>query len=614
MDRPRFTRALRLVALAPIALVSMAPAVSAQAEPVPIVLTIHWGSADYPANMMIDASIRQTFIRSDKPIEYFAEYLESNAVVSVDASLALREYIRRKYKGRRIDLVIATASPALRFVLDYRGELFPDAPIVFSALTIPDAVRRAGNITGVVYGIPHAETLKLALVLHPSTQRVFVVARSKDKAGKNAVRTALSEHSGGIQLTYIDESTVSGLLAAVKALPPRSVLLYIWHWQSDPGSIVYEDEIARLVSEASPVPVYGTSDFYVGSGIVGGVLRSTRDTGRRLAEMALRILNGMRAEDIPIESARLVPTVDWRQLRRWGIDPGRLPAGSDVRFRIPTAWESYRSYVLATIAVVAAQLLLITGLLTQRTKRRRAERTLRTREARLRTSYERIRQLTGRLLKAQETAQAAIARELHDDLCQQLVVVSMTVSSLKGSCNQSPNAEMQHVLSELEHRARGMIDGVRRLSHDLHPASLRLVGLVAALEAHCVEIEQRHDVQVSFATAGDLTGIDPDVGLSLFRIAQEALRNGVVHGDARRLAVSVTSARYGGDVDLIVSDDGRGFDLEAVRHHGSGLGLVSMEERARAIGGDVRIVTQRGQGTTVRVRVPATAAVTEGPS
>jgi signal transduction histidine kinase len=605
---------LQLVALAPIALGSMPPSVSAQAEPVPIVLTIHWGSADYPANMVIDASIRQTFIRSDKPIEYFAEYLESDAVVSIDASLALREYIRRKYKGRRIDLVIATASPALRFVLDYRGELFPDAPIVFSALTIPHAVRRAGNITGVVYGIPHAETLKLALVLHPSTQRVFVVARSKDKVGKNAVRTALSEHSGGIQLTYIDESTVSGLLAAVKALPPRSVLLYIWHWQSDPGSIVYEDEIARLVSEASPVPVYGTSDFYVGSGIVGGVLRSTRDTGRRLAEMALPILNGMRAEDIPIENARLVPTVDWRQLRRWGIDPGRLPAGSDVRFRIPTAWESYRSYVLATIAVVAAQLLLITGLLTQRAKRRRAERTLRTREARLRTSYERIRQLTGRLLKAQETAQAAIARELHDDLCQQLVVVSMTVSSLKGSCSQSPNAEMQHALSELEHRARGMIDGVRRLSHDLHPASLRLVGLVAALEAHCVEVEQRHDVQVSFATAGDLTGIDPDVGLSLFRIAQEALRNGVVHGDARRLAVSVASARYGGDIDLIVSDDGRGFDLEAVRHHGSGLGLVSMEERARAIGGDVRIVTQRGQGTTVRVRVPATAAVTVGPS
>ena len=108
-----------------------------------------------------------------------------------------------------------------------------------------------------------------------------MVARSKDKVGKNAVRTALSEHSGGIELTYIDESTVSGLLAAVKALPPRSVLLYIWHWQSDPGSIVYEDEIARLVSEASPVPVYGTNDFYVGSGIVGGVLRSTRDTGRR---------------------------------------------------------------------------------------------------------------------------------------------------------------------------------------------------------------------------------------------------------------------------------------------------------------------------------------------
>jgi signal transduction histidine kinase len=588
----------------------MPSAVSAESRPAPTVLTIHWGSADYPANLVTDAGIRQTFIRSDRPIEYFAEYLESDAVTNIDASLALRDYIRRKYKNRRIDVVIATAGQALRFVLDYRRDLFPDARIVFSALTAPDdAVRRAGGITGVVYGMPHAETLKIALMLHPSTQRVFVVARSKDKVRTNAVRSALNQYSRRVELTYLDENTVPGLLAAVKALPARSVILYIWHWQSDPGSIVYEDEIARLVTNVSPVPVYGTSDFYVGSGIVGGVLRSTRDTGRRLAEMVIQILDGTRAEDIPIENARLVPTFDWRQIQRWAVDPSRLPAGSVIRFRVPTAWESYRSYVVATVAVIGAQLLLIAGLLTQRRKRRRAEQTIRTRETTLRLSYERIRQLTGRLLKAQETARAAIARELHDDVCQQLVGVSMSVSTLKVSCGHMPNAETQHALSELEDRALGMIDGVRRLSHDLHPASLRLVGLVAALQTHCVEVEQRHDVQVSFAATGDLTDIDPDVALSLFRIAQEALRNGVVHGDARRLAVSLARARSGEHVDLTVSDDGRGFDLEAVRHDNTGLGLVSIEERAHLLGGDVQILTQRGRGTKVRVRVPATAAV-----
>jgi signal transduction histidine kinase len=86
----------------------------------------------------------------------------------------------------------------------------------------------------------------------------------------------------------------------------------------------------------------------------------------------------------------------------------------------------------------------------------------------------------------------------------------------------------------------------------------------------------------------------------LFRIAQESLRNAVVHGDAKRLQVSL--ARSGEHIELTVTDDGCGFDVEAVRRTSSGLGLVSMEERARGIGADVQIVSGVRQGTTIRVR------------
>jgi signal transduction histidine kinase len=121
--------------------------------------------------------------------------------------------------------------------------------------------------------------------------------------------------------------------------------------------------------------------------------------------------------------------------------------------------------------------------------------------------------------------------------------------------------------------------------------------------SHCTEIEKQHDAQVRFATEGDLRQIPPDVALCLFRIGQEALRNGIVHGHARQLAVSV--ARSGGHIELTVTDDGRGFDLDAVSRSGGGLGLVSMEERAHALGGNVDIVSRVGAGTTIRVRVPA---------
>ena len=89
---------------------------------------------------------------------------------------------------------------------------------------------------------------------------------------------------------------------------------------------MYPDEVARLVAEAATVPVYGTSDFYIGTGVVGGVVRRTRETGTRIGDMALRILTGTRPQDIPIEAAQVVPVVDWRQVQRWGIAPSRLPA------------------------------------------------------------------------------------------------------------------------------------------------------------------------------------------------------------------------------------------------------------------------------------------------
>ena len=174
-----------------------------------------------------------------------------------------------------------------------------------------------------------------------------------------------------MSLTYLNEKTVPLLLSAVKAVPPGSVILYIWHSQQDPGIVMYPDEVARLVAEAAPVPVYGTSDFYIGTGVVGGVVRRTRETGTRIGEMALRILTGTRPQDIPIEAAQVVPVVDWRQVQRWGIAHARLPAGSQILFREPSAWERYKVYIVGAVTALLAQAALIAGLLIQRAKRRR---------------------------------------------------------------------------------------------------------------------------------------------------------------------------------------------------------------------------------------------------
>ena len=147
------------------------------------------------------------------------------------------------------------------------------------------------------------------------------------------------------------------------------------------------------------------------------------------------------------------------------------------------------------------------------------------------------------------------------------------------------------------------LEGLRRLSHELHPATLSMMGLAAALRSHCAEVEKRNGLTVEFSAEGDFSDLQRDVAVSFFRIAQESLRNAIEHGAARRIAVSLV--RAGEQVELTVTDDGRGFDLETVRRKGNGLGLVSIEERAFGVGGDVQILTAVGKGTTIRVRGPA---------
>jgi signal transduction histidine kinase len=575
------------------------------------VVTIFWGPEDFPSSPMVNDAIRQALaLEPAFPIDYFVEYLESDLFAPEHATEALRHYMRTKYQGRRIDLVIAVADPALRFVLDHRGELFPDAPIVYSGVALPaEAVREAGaDLTGVLRGLAYHETLALALQLHPSTERVVVVANGQDWENVNAVRAELSEFSRTVHLSYIDAPTVDGLLAEIKALTGRSFVLYIWQSQAQPR--MYASQVARVITAASRVPVYGTNEQYIGSGVVGGVVRGTIATGTRLGEMARQILSGTPPADIPVEQARLVPTFDWRQLRRWGIDPSVLPAESDIRFRVPGPWETYRSYVIASAIVIGTQLVLIAGLLTHRAKRRRAERIVRASEVALRSSYERIRQLARGLIKAQEVARANMARDLHDGVCQDLVGVSVTISCVKRSAGRIEEASTQEALAKLEQSVLRTAAGVRQLSHDLHPATLRLLRLAVATKTHCLEVERRHDVQVSFSSEGDFSDVHPDVALCVFRIAQEALRNAAVHGDAHRLEVALI--RSSESIELTVADDGRGFDLDAVRcRRNGGLGLVSMEERAQLVDGNLEIITQVGHGTIVRVRVPSVSTERE---
>jgi signal transduction histidine kinase len=360
-------------------------------------------------------------------------------------------------------------------------------------------------------------------------------------------------------------------------------------------NVLQIDNLTRIASVAN-APTYSWADAAVDTGIVGGSRRDQVAEVKALATLALRVLHGERAEGIPVSSLSLdVDQIDWRQLRRWGISEARVPAGTTVLFREPGIWDRYKSYIIGSLALMLAQMALIAGLLVQRSMRRRAE-------LDLRRSNDRIRHLGRRLLHAQEAERARVARELHDDISQQVAILSVELDSLPSDWQAVENAKR---LSRARQRAHEVSTSLHELSHRLHPAKLHFSGLVAAINSLQRDFSQPH-LSIAFAHRDVPTVIDHDVALCLFRVAQESLRNTVQHSDAENVWLDLTAGPTG--LVLSSTDDGRGFDVNSASS--DGLGLVSMRERVESIGGALEIHSTPGSGTSLRVTVPIGAVST----
>jgi PAS domain S-box-containing protein len=211
-----------------------------------------------------------------------------------------------------------------------------------------------------------------------------------------------------------------------------------------------------------------------------------------------------------------------------------------------------------------------------------------------------IRALTARLITAQEEERTRIARELHDDLSQQIATLSIAASNLKK--NIAPEDAEARVQSErIQQKLVQLAEGIRRLSHNLHPAVLEHSGLGAALRSYASEFSTLTGITILFRAEGSFERLPVSVALCLYRIAQEALQNVLKHARVDHAELAITGSS--GSVSLTVSDEGAGIDaLRASMPQG--LGLVNIKERTRLVNGTLSITSQPNQGTTLNVMVP----------
>jgi len=529
-------------------------------------------------------------------VDYYSEYIDRVRFGQPEYRSAFRDFLRLKYQSRRFDVVVAMGDIPLEFVSANRDVLFSDSPIVFYANR--PSPQRVRNATGVIVGLNFSGTIDFARQLQPDLRQVFVVSGQEngDRTYEIAARSQFRAFEPQLTFTYLTALTTKDLEARLAALPAHSMVYYVVVNRDGAGQNFHPLEYAARVAAVANAPTYSWVDSTMDRGVVGGNLKNQQTQTELVGQLTLRVLRGEKADSIPIASPDLNENqVDWRQLRRWGITEARLPAGTLVRFRELSIWDRYKFYVAGALAVLLAQTILIGALLVQRARRRQAEEQVRGSQAELQKSYVRIRDLGGRLLNAQEGERARIARELHDDVSQQMALLEMDLRLLGRALPQDEEGLADEALL----RARTVARSVHDLSHRLHPAKLRLIGLVPALSGLQRELSQS-EILINFTHENVPAAIPPEVTLCLFRVVQEALQNATKYSQARQVSVNLTGTAAG--LVLTVADDGVGFDVEAA--WGKGLGLISIGERLEAIGGTFRIQSKAGSGTRLEVVIP----------
>lgn len=543
------------------------------------VLVLHVGSANQAAHLLVSKVFRDMF-GADPRNQLFEEFLDADRLKPDDKTLA--EILGKKYAGKQIDLIITIAAPPLMFLLRH-GELWPSTPKVFSFVEPRELPSRLlPNMTGITSPVDFSATLDLALQLMPNTRRVFYVGGSspREKVFRGIAERDFKRLAGKIDPTYLDDLPLPELLVRLGQLPDNSIVLYFTVLQDAAGHVYTGAQVGTMVASSSKAPVYGIFDTNIGSGIVGGVILDVEEDARQAARLGLRVLERGTAAGLPIQQSTPSRTVvDWRQLQRWGISEKILPPGTIVRFRTPSLWEQYKWYVVTGLAAIVAQLVLIVILVVEMRWRKKSDIA--------------IKDLSGRLINAGEEERKRIARELHDDIGQRLSLVSLELDEMEGDLPSDEPASRRSLHEPLEQLSE-IISDVHNLSHQLHSSKLQVLGLEVALKEVCHQLAKQHGLKIHFAADNLPFPLHEDLALCFYRVAQEALNNAVKHSGSTGVDVKVVARD--GSLIMTVRDYGAGFDPSRST---SGLGLATMRERMRLVGGELLLSSRASEGTVL---------------
>jgi signal transduction histidine kinase len=562
-----------------------------------------------------DDAIRATLqAGSTLPIRLYTEYLGLSWFPEEARELALRDLLQKTYAVRRPDVVIVWGTGGLHFVLRHRAAMFEDVPVVFCAVdpALLPPLDAGSGVTGVSRRIDWTSSLDLIRRLHPGIREVAIVTGSGalDVRWEAEARRVLAGYPAEVTRTYLARQPMAQLLKAVESLSPSTVILYGAILRDGAGRPYVPHEAFALLSSISRVPIYAVTPNMLGRGAVGGRFLDFAGQGVTAAQLALRILGGERLGPADIVEADNPYLFDWRQLRRWGIDESRLPAGSVVRFREASVWDLYKSHIIAAAIVIVTQSALIAMLLVQRSLRQRAEDQARARRE--------------ELAHAQRVAALGeLSASLAHEITQPLTAIAANAQAARRMLTMpAAGDELNETLGDIAgdaERAGSIVRRVRAMVRK-QPGERQPVDINATVTG-VTEILRRDiaqaDISLQLRLAEDLPRVLGD-GVQL----QQVVLNLVVNAcqamadvaDGPRVLRIETAEPKPGSIEISVADTGAGVagpELERMfepfvssKAEGLGMGLSINRSIVEAHGGHIVATRNRERGLTLRVTLP----------
>lgn len=549
--------------------------------------------------------------------EVFVEYLDLLQFGRPAERDLMRDFLSARYGETDLSAIAVIGPNALAFVRENRNAIAPDVPVVYGALgaaardkTLDGATEPA--ISGVTNAFDIGATLQLALAVQRNATEIVVVTGSSafDRQWRDSATDLLGERYAGLPVRFIPEAAAETMLAEASRLDPRAVVLYLSVILDAEGNRFIPSKFARSLASASPAPVWTIYDTILGTGVVGGHVEDLDTTGRAIATMLLSAVDrAPLPQPIVIDGA---PAVDWRAMRRHGLDLRQVPTGARILHYEPTFWERYRLVIIVIASIIAAQAITIAALIVHRRRLVHSQATLASERAQLTHVSRNLR--LGQL-------SAALAHEINQPLAAiQANADAGARLSTRTPPDQTEIGDIFHDIASDVGRAASIIANLRRLMVK-GETSFETVDLneivTATLALAANELDARGARICSDLTTErlDVQGNGPQLQQVVLNLAFNAAEAMADLPEADRIVHVSTARQPDGSRTLAVADGGPGLHPDrraevfrpfiTSKATGLGVGLAICRNIAEAHGGTLEFTEPETSGARILLTLPA---------